>query len=226
MSLYYVQRFIFPRYPPSCEAFQSFLQSTHAFENLYFWLAVDRYESKANFIYQGGELSKTLLFKGSSIRVKRSTNSRSPVSPIQEERLVDSGDQEEDRALPASPSKRRQSVVTTGAVYDLAEDIVKRFILVDSPHQVNISGATRANIEENFKRWGASNEIPTTSVNVGHVLSNGSIVVNATESTKSIYTTPALSGIGVSGETFIELFADAKKEVVAALSYRALNCLL
>lgn len=110
--------------------------------------------------------------------------------------------------------RRRQSVVTSGAVYDLAEDIIKRFVLDDAPQQVNLPGATRTAIEENFRRWGATHEAAATTTNIGHVISNGSIVVNATESTKSIYTPLSFHGSGVSEESFVELFADAKKEVM------------
>ena len=152
--------------------------------------------------------------KGSSVRARRSTASQAPaVEPIQEEvsPYVESVDQEEAIIPPPSPMKRRQSVVTAGAVYDLAEDIMRRFVLTDAPQQVNIPGAIRTSIEESFRRWGASNE-PTVS-NIGHVISNGSIVVNATESTKSIFTPLSTHVSGVSEGSFVELFADAKKEV-------------
>ena len=201
-------------------------------ENLLFWLAVDRYESKANFVYQvlfarlsssrnacddgvnqGGELSKSLM-GGSSTKARRSTASQPPtVDAIQEEVNQSGEDGEVGQAVvpPRSPIKRRQSVVTSGAVYDLAEDIVRRFVLSDSPQQVNLPGSTRIAIEESFRRWGATNE--PAVIPIGHVISNGSIMVNATESTKSVYTLLPSQGSGLSQGSFVELFAEAKKEV-------------
>lgn len=227
------------RFPRSCQAFESYLRSTHALESLQFWLAVDKYEAKATFIYQGGELSKTILHSASSGHGRsqrhNSATSAARVAPVVVPAVPSTVEEENSRLVTSarslrvsaasadepsvsyrekSPPRKRMSVVTSSVVYDLAEDIMRRFIYIDSPLQINISGQLRSAVEDRFKRWGACNS--SLAVYSSAVLNNGSILVNATESTKSLYQPGNLLGDD-SDEGFIELFSAAKKEVYELL---------
>jgi hypothetical protein len=122
--------------------------------------------------------------------------------------------EEETTMMLTSPTKKRLSVVTSSVVFDLAEDIIKTFILIDSPQQVNIPGVARIAIEESFKRWGATNHSNNNSVRDYSILNDGEDIKVTADSTKSVYT-PTSPGHAaeLDDETYIELFATAKKEI-------------
>ena len=266
------------RYAPSRRAFESYLSTSHALENLHFWLAVDRYEAKATFIYLGqgqgeaigGQTSQStrslLLGSGPSFKRKRMRSSRGASSRSLKQSMGQSNDNnslsrsidvgavpatiEEDAVEPfvntlkggailededeedegghmivRSQIKRRNSVITSNIIYDLAEEIVRTFIVMEAPSQVNIPGDMRVAIEDSFQRWGSATiAFASTDSSIYNIGSsgNGSIRIGVSSSRsfrcsigqgQQYQDTSNDQGEQLSDEKYIELFSAAKREV-------------
>jgi Regulator of G protein signaling domain len=127
------------RYPPACAAFRVFLESSYSHESLDFWLAVDRYEARANFIYNGGDASKLILQSSKSGGVRRSNEQFSSTNPVKNElssvRKADIDDDAPD-SVELTSCQKRGSVVMSKAVFEMASDLLKNYIVHEAPYQV------------------------------------------------------------------------------------------
>jgi hypothetical protein len=110
------------RYPASCRAFESFLEGSPSHDGLLFWLAVDSFEVRLSFVLQEDGLHS------GRPRPVGSQKQNSP-SAGRSSSAVDT-------------TLQSIRVITDAGLLHFADDILKRYILIDSPCQVSCTDTT------------------------------------------------------------------------------------